>query len=384
MNKIVLLAFTISTVTFSGCSTGNNSKSNVGGYTLKGNVATIDSGWAYLQHEDSTGLIWDSAKIQNHAFTFTGKVAEPTLYHLWAGKESYYISHSGLRRMNPQALAFFIEDTTIEITIKDTINKAQLSSTPAQDMYMAYKSVLAPFDLRQHAIDSAYEKADERKDKIVGDSLDKVSDQLVKEQAKAVGVYAKSHSNSIVSAWAVAGNMLFEPDLEDLKSVYSSFNPMVQQSSYGKTIKQAIAITQLVGIGQSAPDFTQNDTAGKPISLSSFHGKYVLVDFWASWCPDCRRENPNVVFVYNKYKSKNFTILGVSLDNKKQLWLKAIHDEELSWTQVSDLKLWKNAVATMYGIRSIPANFLLDPDGKIVGHNLIGDDLEKAIAKALN
>jgi peroxiredoxin len=385
MKKIILLAFTISVIIFSGCRNENSSQTTVGGsFTINGSITTMDSGWVYFQHEDSTGFVNDSVKIQNHAFTFTGKVSEPTLYHLWAGNEAFYMGHSGRKYINSDALAFFVENTTTQITIKDTINMAVLSSTPSQDMYVAYKKMLAPFDLRQHLIDIGYDKADERKDKIIGDSLDKVSDLLVKEEARAVGVFAKSHPNSIMSAWAVTANMLFEPNLEDLKDVYSSFSADVQQSGYGQKIKQAIATTELVGIGQPAPNFTQNDTADKPFSLSSLHGKYVLIDFWASWCPDCRRENPNVVAMFNKYKDKNFTVLGVSLDSKKANWLKAIHNEELTWAQVSDLKLWKNAVAGMYGVRSIPANFLIDPTGKIIGYNLIGDDLEKALAKTFN
>ena len=138
---------------------------------------------------------------------------------------------------------------------------------------------------------------------------------------------------------------------------------------------------KLTAVGEIAPDFTQNDPDGKPVKLSDFRGKYVLVDFWASWCGPCRAENPNVVAAFNKYKGKNFTILGVSLDRERDPWLKAITDDKLTWTHVSDIKYWDNEVAKMYGVRSIPANFLLDKTGKIVGRNLRGDALEAALAK---
>jgi peroxiredoxin len=141
-----------------------------------------------------------------------------------------------------------------------------------------------------------------------------------------------------------------------------------------------------VAIGSKELDFTQNDTTGKPVSLASFKGKYVLVDFWASWCAPCRAENPNVVKAYQKYKDKGFTVLGVSLDGEstKIAWLKAIDKDGLAWTQVSDLKGWKNEVAKLYDVKSIPQNFLIDPNGVIVGKNLRGDELNKKLASIFN
>jgi peroxiredoxin len=138
-----------------------------------------------------------------------------------------------------------------------------------------------------------------------------------------------------------------------------------------------IEIAKKTGVGKPAIDFTQNDTLGNPVSLSSFRGKYVLIDFWASWCGPCRKENPNLVAAYAKYNNKGFDVLGVSLDQPtgKEKWMKAIHDDKLTWTQVSDLKYWKNDVAVMYGIQAIPQNYLIDPKGIIVGKNLRGDEL---------
>lgn len=132
-----------------------------------------------------------------------------------------------------------------------------------------------------------------------------------------------------------------------------------------------------------APEFTQADTSGKAVALHDFRGKYVLVDFWASWCGPCRQENPNVVNAYNQYKDKNFTVLGVSLDRPgaKDAWLNAIHKDNLTWTQVSDLKFWDNEVARQYGIRSIPQNFLIGPDGKIVAKNIRGEALSRKVAE---
>jgi peroxiredoxin len=130
-----------------------------------------------------------------------------------------------------------------------------------------------------------------------------------------------------------------------------------------------------VQIGKQAPVFVQNDTAGKPVSIEDFRGKYLLIDFWASWCSPCRAESPNLVAAYHKYKDKGFTILGVSLDRDKQRWLQAIADDKLNWTQVSDLKFWDNEASNLYAVSSIPSNFLLDPKGIIIAKDLRGDDL---------
>ncbi len=145
----------------------------------------------------------------------------------------------------------------------------------------------------------------------------------------------------------------------------------------------ASASTGAVQVGQQAPDITLDTPEGKPVSLSDFRGKYVLVDFWASWCRPCRVENPNVVRVYGKYKDKGFEILGVSLDRSRDAWLKAIEADGLTWQHISDLKFWQSAAAQTYGVSSIPYTVLVGPDGKVIAQNLRGAALEQKLAELL-
>ena len=161
----------------------------------------------------------------------------------------------------------------------------------------------------------------------------------------------------------------------------TKISPQVANDIIQQAFKNAEAKKNAVGGGMA--DFTQNDTADIPVKLSSFRGKYVLVDFWASWCRPCRMENPNVLASYNKFKNKNFTVLGVSLDKAKDAWIEAIHQDGLYWTQVSDLKGWGNEVAQQFKVQSIPQNFLIDPQGRIIAKDLRGEALDQKLNEIL-
>jgi peroxiredoxin len=168
-----------------------------------------------------------------------------------------------------------------------------------------------------------------------------------------------------------------------MEKLFGTLTPEVRSGPIGNYISQQIVEGRKNPIGRELPDFSQPDTAGKPVSLSSLKGKYVLVDFWASWCGPCRQENPNVVNVFNKYKDKNFTVLGVSLDKSRKPWIDAIAADQLTWTHISDLKGWQNSVAMQFQIQSIPQNFLIDPSGKVIAKNLRGEALEQKISSLI-
>ncbi len=171
--------------------------------------------------------------------------------------------------------------------------------------------------------------------------------------------------------------------LDELKATRAKISSELAGCPYVKDLDGIIKQLENVQIGKVAPEFSLPDTAGVSVSLSDFRGKYVLLDFWASWCPPCRRENPNVVKAFNEYKDKNFTIVGISLDKDKSKWMKAIADDNLAWTHLSDLKYWDSEIPALYGVRGIPANVLLDPDGVIVAKNITGEDLHKKLKEVI-
>lgn len=215
------------------------------------------------------------------------------------------------------------------------------------------------------------------------DSIGQAYQKVAMEIQSGVDHFIQQRNSSYVSPFLLVVVNQLSDDVFLLERRYNSLSPDVQQSVYGSYIREQIDNGKVGAIGTEAMDFTQADTAGLPVSLSSFKGKYVLVDFWASWCKPCRMENPNVLSAYERFKTKNFTVLGVSLDRSRDAWIKAIADDRLVWSQVSDLKFWNNAVAQQYRIQQIPQNFLIDPNGKIVGKNLRGADLDSKLCALL-
>ena len=192
-----------------------------------------------------------------------------------------------------------------------------------------------------------------------------------------------AHPASPVAAYFVVKDFAYKLDLEGMKSVRAKLDASLNGTEYVNQIESMIARMEKVQVGSVAPDFTLPDVDGNPVSLSSFRGKYVLVDFWAAWCPDCRKENPNIVAAWEKYKDKNFAVLGVSLDRTREQWLAAIEKDKLAWTQVSDLKYWNSEAAVLYCIRWIPMSFLIDPEGKIVAIGLEGEELHNKLEELL-
>ena len=195
--------------------------------------------------------------------------------------------------------------------------------------------------------------------------------------------FIRTNPSSYVSP-SILVSMSYDMEADEIESMINGLDTALIALPEIQNLKERVKTMKTVEVGQKAPDFTLNDPDGKPISLSSKFGpKLLLVDFWASWCGPCRQENPNVVKVYNDFHKKGFDIVGVSLDREKDGWVKAIKDDKLTWTHISDLQYWNSAAAKLYAVNGIPANFLLDATGTIVGKNLRGDDLYNKVNETL-
>ena len=196
--------------------------------------------------------------------------------------------------------------------------------------------------------------------------------------------FLKTHPKSAVSAYII-GNDLNNAaiPLTEIIEALSYIDKSLESNSYIKAANKRVEDAKGTMVGYTATNFSQNTPDGKKVSLTDFRGKYVLIDFWASWCRPCRMENPNVVAAYNRYKDKGFTVLGVSMDSNKDPWLNAIQQDNLTWTHVSDLKGWGNEVGKIYGVTGIPQNYLIDKDGKIVAKDLRGAALDEKLAEMI-
>ncbi|MFT3936106.1 MAG: TlpA disulfide reductase family protein [Chitinophagaceae bacterium] len=265
---------------------------------------------------------------------------------------------------------------TVEGNI-DNLQKLTVTGSPSQTDFQAFQDTFNPlFD--------KYTKASQRmKTEGMTDSLQMQAAKTFTAIQEQVEMFLQHHTASPVSPFLLLVTAQLSDDITVLEKRFNTLEQPAQTNYYGKYLRQMIDDAKIGAVGSDAMDFTQNDAEGKPVSLSSYKGKYVLLDFWASWCGPCRMENPNVVNTYAQFKDKNFTVLGVSLDKAKNPWLKAINDDKLTWTHVSDLKFWNNEIAVKYHIQSIPQNFLIDPSGKIIAKNLRGPALKEKLCQLL-
>lgn len=364
MKKLLFAVVAIS-VLFAACDTQKK-------YELSGKIEGQSEGKIYLNIEKDRELVKiDSADLVNGVFKLEGSVVVADLYYLQIDDKR-------------GAIPVFLENAPISVEANmENLREAKVTGSVSQDLNNSFVAKMSGFKAKQEPIVTAYKKAMSEKDEAGAEKAIKEYETLEAEKVEIVKSFVKENSNSVVASFIAQRNLLNKIEVSEMEVLYNAFGEDVKASRSALAIKSKLDILKNIAVGQPAPDFTLNTPEGTPMSLSSLKGKVVVIDFWASWCGPCRRENPHMVEIYNELSSKGVEFLGVSLDENKDKWLKAIEDDGLIWKHVSDLKGWDSVAGKLYGINGIPATVLIDQNGNIVAHKVFGEELKAEIEKLL-
>lgn len=337
-------------------------------FILKGKIGKLEKpaiAWLYYESDDK--YVLDSAFFKNGQILFKGKITKPVKGTLIIDDKAAGMQKAGHR------FTCYIEPGMIQVKSDDSVKRIQLSGTKLNNDLELLKQQLKPTEDKMALVPNDSVHYNEK-------------NTLRQKRQEVLQQFIKDHSESWVSFDALKEYGGIQPDPDKVEPVYNYLSTSLKVDKTVKEYYNRLQDLRKIAIGKMAPDFTQTDTAGNNVSLHDFRGRYVLIDFWASWCKPCRRENPAVVRAFNEFKDKGFTIVSVSLDapGAKEKWLKAIHDDGLTgWTHVSDLNFWSNAVAQLYSIQSIPMNFLLDKEGRIIARGLRGEELANKLQQVV-
>lgn len=342
-----------------------------GRFAITGKLQGFTQPIVYFAYTNNGQRVVDSFFVSNNTYQFTGTVNEPTEGSLTDKKTGY----------TPRKVNIYLTPETFTLNHLDSFQNVSVTGSPVNVDYLELsresRKAMEPAITVLRKRNDAYKEGDS----LAVVALNRSFDSLRSKGLDVYGNYVRKRPSGPLALFALrayAGSDLTRPEI---KVMFDRLPTALKTSSQGKAFKNKLDAVARTGVGKQAIEFTQNDTSGVPVKLSSYRGKYVLLDFWASWCGPCRAENPNLVKAYNKFHPKGLEILGISLDKEdgKDKWLAAINKDGLTWTHVSDLKYWENEVAKAYGVMFIPQNFLIDPQGKIIAKDLKGEALEKKL-----
>ena len=367
MKKLLVLALLL------GLAFGCNS--NPEGFTIKGNLSgeVADGTAVYLTKTDEKNQFQtiDTTEVLAGAFSFKGIQESPELH---------YINVDYLKGNIP----VIVENGSIDISAqKDSLQFAKIKGTLQNDLFSDFLEASRELAGKAQTMNRDMREAATIRDTAVMQSLREEYFEL-QEEAKNFEInFAKDHPNALISALIIAKAQIMKALPEDkIKEMYEVLAPEIKETSVGKKIQDNLENGAKTSVGSRAPNFSAPTPSGEELALNDVLGKATILDFWAAWCRPCRAENPNVVRIYDKYKEKGLSILGVSLDRRAEDWKKAIADDGLEWHHVSNVQYF-DEIAKLYNVNAIPATFILDENGVIVAKDLRGSALEAKIAEML-
>lgn len=370
MKKIFTLA--CAAVVLASC---NNTDS----YTINGTVQGFEDGTkVYINEQGENGFVKiDSTEIKGGTFTLKGSAVEPDLKFVELGNTQEFI------------LPFILENGKIQVSFdREKPEDAKVTGSKNNDYLTAYNTeafkIQKEAQTFQEQNNEKMMQAQQNQDIATIESLmneyNKISEKIKNQNAEYVKTNKDAYISLILLEQLISAQVISD---EEFKTYYDALEADLKSTKKGKELAEKLSKTENVAIGKMAPDFSAPNVDGQMVSLKESLGKVTIIDFWAAWCGPCRRENPNVVALYEKYKDQGLAIIGVSLDKEADAWKKAIADDNLTWTQVSNLKFWEDPIAKEYNVQGIPAMFVLDAEGKIVAKDLRGEELDAKIAELL-